>query len=109
VSGSATVTSNATNSPLTISLSGTGVQAVSHSVTLSWTASTSTVVGYNVYRSTVSGGPYTLLTSSPVTGTTFTDTTVQARVTYYYVVTAVDSSGNESAYSNEASVTVPTP
>ena len=109
VSGSVTVTSNATNSPLTISLSGTGVQAVSHSVTLSWDASTSsTVVGYNVYRSTVSGGPYTLLTSSPIAATTYTDMTVQAGVTYYYVVTAVDASGNESAYSNEASVTVPT-
>jgi fibronectin type 3 domain-containing protein len=82
VSGSATVISNATNSPLTISLSGTGVQAVSHSVTLSWDASTSsTVVGYNVYRSTVSGGPYTLLTSSPIAATTYTDMTVQAGVT----------------------------
>lgn len=109
VVGAAIVTSDATNSPMTIILSGTGVQPVSHSVTLNWTASTSTVVGYNVYRSTTSGGPYTLITSSPVVGTTYTDTTVQAGVTYFYVVTAVDSSGNESAYSNQASVTVPTP
>ena len=56
--GSVTVTSNASNSPAMVVLSGTGVQAVSHSVTLTWTASTSTVNGYNVYRSTVSGGPY---------------------------------------------------
>jgi Abnormal spindle-like microcephaly-assoc'd, ASPM-SPD-2-Hydin/Fibronectin type III domain len=109
VSGTVTVTSNATNSPINISLSGTGMQAVAHSVSLSWTASTSTVVGYNVYRSTVSGGPYTLITSSNVPGTTYTDTGVQAGVTYFYVVTAVDSNGNESAFSNEASVTVPTP
>jgi len=108
-SGSVTVTSNATNSPINISLSGTGTQAVAHSATLSWTASTSTVVGYNVYRSTTSGGPYTLITSGPVAGITFTDTSVQAGATYFYVVTAVDVNGIESAFSNEASVTVPTP
>jgi Abnormal spindle-like microcephaly-assoc'd, ASPM-SPD-2-Hydin/Protein of unknown function (DUF1573) len=107
--GTVTVTSNATNSPINISLSGTGTQATAHSVSLSWTASTSTVVGYNVYRSTISGGPYTLITSSPVPGETYTDTSVQAGVTYFYVVTAVDSNGNESAFSNEAPVTVPTP
>jgi hypothetical protein len=55
------------------------------------------------------GGPYTLITSSPLAGITFTDTTVQAGLTYFYVVTAVDASGNESAYSNEASATVPIP
>jgi len=109
VSGNVTVTSNATNSPISISLSGTGTQAVAHSVALSWIASTSTVVGYNVYRATTSGGPYTLITSSPVNGITFTDTAVQAGVTYFYVVTAVDANGNESVNSNEASATVPTP
>jgi hypothetical protein len=108
-SGNVSITSNATNSPISISLSGAGTQAVSHSVGLTWNASTSTVVGYNVYRSTTSGGPYTLITSSLVSGTTYSDTSVSAGVTYYYVVTAVDSSGNESAYSNEASATVPTP
>jgi hypothetical protein len=109
VSGAVTITSNATNSPINISLSGTGTQTVAHSVSLSWTASMSTVVGYNVYRSTTSGGPYTLITSTPVAGVTYTDTAVQAGVTYFYVVTAVDANGNESAFSNEASVTVPTP
>jgi Abnormal spindle-like microcephaly-assoc'd, ASPM-SPD-2-Hydin/Transmembrane protein 131-like N-terminal len=109
VSGTVKVTSNATNSPISISLSGTGTQVVAHSVSLSWTASTSTVVGYNVYRSTVSGGPYTLITSAPVAATSYSDTAVQAGVTYFYVVTAVDANGNESAFSNEASVTVPTP
>jgi len=109
VSGNVTLTSDATNSPINISLSGTGTQAVAHSVSLTWTASTSTVIGYNVYRSTTSGGPYTLITNSPVTGTSFSDTTVQAGVTYFYVVTAVDASGNESVNSNEVSVTIPTP
>ena len=106
VTGSVTVASNATNSPDKITLSGTGVAAVTHSASL-WTASTSTVMGYNVYSSTVSGGPYTKLTLTPVTTTSYTDTTVQAGATYYYVVTSVDSSGAESSYSSEVSATIP--
>ena len=105
--GSVTVGSNATNSPASVSLSGTGVQPVSHSVTLTWTASTSTVTGYNVYRSTVSGGPYSKVNSSLVAGTTYTDSTVQASQGYFYVVTSVDASGTESAFSTEVSVTIP--
>jgi hypothetical protein len=105
--GTVTVTSNATNSPATITLSGTGVQPVAHSVTLTWTASTSTVSGYNVYRSTVSGGPYTKQTGTPITATSYADSAVSASTTYYYVVTSVDASGVESAYSAEVSATVP--
>jgi len=105
--GSVKVTSNATNSPASVTLSGTGVQPVSHSVTLTWTASTSAVSGYNVYRSTVSGGPYTKVNSSLIAATTYTDSTVQASTAYFYVVTSVDSSNVESANSTEVSVTVP--
>ena len=105
--GNVTVTSNAANSPASVALSGTGVQVVSHSVTLNWTASTSTVSGYNVYRSTVSGGPYAKLNSTLIATTTYTDTAVQSGQTYYYVVTAVDSSGVESVYSTQVSATVP--
>lgn len=107
-SGDITITSNASNATLTIGLSGTGVQSSQPWVTLSWTASTSSVAGYNVYRSTVSGGPYTIiLNSSLVAGLSYTDSTVQAGVTYYYVVAAVSASGVESSYSNQASATVP--
>ena len=103
--GSVTVTSTA-SSPKTIALYGTGVQ-VSHSVTLSWSASTSTVSGYNIYRTTVSGSGYTRINSGLVPGLTYTDTTVQPGTTYYYVATAVDTSGNESTDSNQASATIP--
>lgn len=106
-SGSVTVASNATNSPDSISLSGTGVAAVNHSVTLSWSPSTSTVIGYNTYSSTVSGGPYTKLTSSPDAATSYTDSGVQAGQTYYFVITSVNSSNMESGYSPEVSATVP--
>jgi len=90
---------------------GGGGSVHSHSVVLTWDASTSPdVVGYNVYRSDVSGGPYTLLDASiPGSTLTYTDRTVQAGMTYYYVVTAVNSEGNESLYSNEASALVPSP
>jgi hypothetical protein len=108
IPGNVTVTSNATNSPASVTLSGTGVQpAVSHSVTLTWTASTSTVAGYNVYRSTVSGGPYTKVNSTLLAATTYVDTTVQSGQTYFYVVTSVDSSAVESANSTEVSATIP--
>ena len=108
-SGTVSFVSNATNSPATVSLSGTGTQPVAHSVDLSWNASTSSVTGYFVYRGTQSGGPYTKLQSSSQPGTTYVDSTVQSGTTYYYVVTAVDSSGNESADSNQATAAVPTP
>jgi hypothetical protein len=107
VTGSVTVSSNATNSPLTISLSGTGAQPVQHSASLTWTASSSTLAGYNVYRGSVSGGPYTLMNSSLISATDYTDSTVQSGQTYYYVTTAVNSSGNESVNSNEVTATIP--
>lgn len=84
-------------------------EPIPHSVTLDWTASTSAVIGYNVYRGTQDGGPYTLLNSSLVTTTQYQDSSVQSGQTYYYVVTAVDSSHVESTNSNQVSATIPTP
>ena len=107
VTGGASVASNASNSPGAIALSGTGVAVVNHSAALSWTASTSTVMGYNTYSSTTTGGPYTKLTSTPTPGTTYTDSTVKSGLTYYYVLTAVDSSGVESSYSTQISAIIP--
>ena len=105
VSGTISIVSNATGSPAAVTLLGTGV--IQHSVALSWIASTSTVAGYNVYRSTTSGSGYVKLNSSLVTGLTYTDSNVTSGTTYYYVTTAVDSSGNESAFSNQATAVIP--
>jgi len=91
------------------SLQGSGGAATSHSVSLSWRASTSTVIGYNIYRGTKSGGPYALINGSPEASTNFADTSVTGGTTYYYVVTAVNSKGVESVYSNQAVATVPSP
>jgi fibronectin type 3 domain-containing protein len=106
VTGSISLVSNASNSPTTVSLSGTGIASPSSSVTLTWNASTSAVAGYNAYRGNVSGGPYTRLNSSLVTGLTYTDYSVQAGQTYFYVATAVNANGVESVYSNQVQATV---
>jgi Abnormal spindle-like microcephaly-assoc'd, ASPM-SPD-2-Hydin len=100
--GSITVTSNASNSPATISLTGS-----SYAVSLAWQASSSSeLAGYNVFRGT-SSGSYTQLNASPITGTAYTDSTVADNQTYFYVVTAVNTSGVQSADSNQTSVSVP--
>jgi hypothetical protein len=108
-SGTLSFSSNASNSPAAQSLSGTGTTPPQHSVNLSWNASTSAVVGYNVYRGTASGGPYSRVNSGLDALTAYTDGTVQAGQTYYYVTTSVDGSNSESTYSNEVKAIVPTP
>jgi hypothetical protein len=108
ISGSVSLVSSATNSPATMGLSGSASQPSPHTVALSWSDSATTVAGYNVYRGTSTGGPYVLkLTSSPIGSTQFTDSGVQSGQTYYYVVTAVDSNGVESVYSDQATASIP--
>jgi hypothetical protein len=109
-SDSVTFSSNAANGPVMQALSGTGIASGPHSVDLSWDASgTPGIVGYNVYRSSASGGPYSLLTTSPDPSLLFSDTTVTAGQTYYYAVTALNSAGTESPYSNQVVAIVPSP
>jgi Abnormal spindle-like microcephaly-assoc'd, ASPM-SPD-2-Hydin len=105
-SGSVSVSSNATNSPAKIGLTGTGVTPIVHSVSLSWSDGDTTVTGYNAYVASVSGGPYSRLTSSPIAGTSYVDSSVQSGRTYYYVVTALDSTNQESTYSSEIAAIV---
>ena len=100
---------NGAGSPTTISLSGTGINPPAHQVSLFWNPSTSQVIGYNVYRGTQSGGPYSQLNSVAESATGFSDENVSAGRTYFYVVTAVDAENVESAYSNEAAAVIPTP
>jgi fibronectin type 3 domain-containing protein len=99
------ITDNAGSSPQTVSLSGTGA----HDVILSWAASGSSgVIGYNIFRGATSRKESTTpLNSSPITGTTYTDSNVTAGQTYYYMITAVSSSDVQSADSGEVSATVP--
>ena len=109
VTGEVTVTTNFSSTPLSIALSGTGVAASTHSVTFTWNASTSNVIGYRAYRATTPGGPYTSLNSTVNPQLRWTDSTVQAGTTYYYVVTSVAADTVESVYSNQASAAIPKP
>ena len=107
-SGSLSFTSNATNSPTVQSVTGTGTAPPQHSVSLTWNSSAN-AVGYNIYRGSVSGGPYSIINTSLDASTALTDNNVTAGQTYYYVVTAVDASSNESGYSNQTTAVIPTP
>lgn len=111
VTGNVSLANDSASNPFLVALAGTGTVVVgnSHSVDLGWVASTSSVAGYNIYRSTQASGPYQKLNSSLLTTTSFTDSTVASGTTYYYVATAVDANNYESAYSNQAKAIVPTP
>ena len=102
-SATLTFTSNAQPSTTTESLTGTGTAASSHSVDLSWNASTSSdVSGYNVYRSvyTSACGSFSKINALLNASTVYTDTLVVNGTSYCYATTAVDSSNQESGYSN---------
>ena len=80
---------------------------VQHSVQLAWNASATTVSGYNLYRGTSNGGPYTKINSALLIVLIYTDSTVSSGNTYYYVSTSVDSTGKESSYSDQATAIIP--
>jgi fibronectin type 3 domain-containing protein len=82
---------------------------VTHDVVLTWVAATvptgaPAVNGYNVYRGTTSQGETLLVSIGNVT--TYTDSSVAANTTYYYIVTATSTAG-ESGPSNEVNVGIP--
>jgi Abnormal spindle-like microcephaly-assoc'd, ASPM-SPD-2-Hydin len=107
------ITSNASDSSVSLSLSGTGTAASTHTVNLSWNASSSpNVVGYNIYRAmyTTSCGSYSKINSLLDTATLYTDSAVVDGTSYCYASTAVNTSNEESAYSNIVSnVKIPAP
>jgi hypothetical protein len=108
VAGTLTISSNAPT--LHVALAGQGAgPAVPHTVSLGWAPSLSAVIGYNVYRASLSGGPYTRVNPSADSLTSYKDHGVSGGQKYYYVVTAIDGSGIESSFSNQVAVTIPSP
>lgn len=96
--------------PYTVSLVNAhpgGMKPRVYYLELTWTDSTDpNSTSVNVYRATVSGGPYTKIASGIPVGTQlFDDFTVVPQTTYFYVVTEVDNVGNESGFSVEQSGT----
>jgi fibronectin type 3 domain-containing protein len=65
------------------------------------------VTSYNVYRSTTSGSGFVKINPNPVPLFAYTDASVANGTTYYYVTTAVDSNGLESAFSNQVTAVIP--
>lgn len=84
-----------------------------HSIQLSWTYSQGSdlTLGFNVYRATTTGGPYTKINSVPVaiTALSFTDTTGVTGTKYFYIVTAVDAAGFETQSSEVSATMLPSP
>lgn len=94
----ASFSSNASNPAAGATLTGTGVAADAHTVSLSWDASkSSNIVSYNIYRAPYSAacGSYSKIGSSA--NTTYMDSSVVNGQAYCYETTAVNSSDEESS------------
>jgi hypothetical protein len=108
-----TFTSNAQSSTTVETLTGTGAAVPVHSINLSWNASTSEdISGYNIYRAVYASacGSYSKINSLLNAGTVYTDSVVVDGATYCYATTAVNTSNEESGYSNIVSnLQVPAP
>jgi hypothetical protein len=113
VTAALTFTSNAQSSTTVETLTGTGMAAPVHSVNLSWSASTSSnISGYNIYRAGYASacGSFSKINPALNTGTLYTDSGVVDGANYCYATTAVNTSNEESGYSNVVSnVQVPAP
>ena len=113
VTAALTFTSNAQSSTTVETLTGTGTAAPVYSINLSWGASTSSnLSGYNIYRAAYASacGSFSKINPALNTGTLYTDSAVVDGANYCYATTAVNTSNEESGYSNIVSnVEVPVP
>ncbi len=97
--------STTTSSSTTSSSSTTPVASTSTTASLTWSPVTSTnLAGYKVYVGTASGRYGTPLNVGNVSSYVLSNLT--AGTTYYFVVTSYNSSGGESAPSNEVSKSI---
>lgn len=98
----------ATNSPRTIPVTLTVSAPTSSSATLTWNANTdSDLQGYKVYKATTSGAYVGApLATLPAGTVTYQATGLLSGTTYFFVVTAYDTAGNESVFSTEVSKSI---
>ena len=110
---SLTFTNNAQSTTTTEALKGTGTPAPTHTVNLSWNASASSnITGYNVYRAAyvTSCGSFSKINTGLATSTLYVDSNVIDGAKYCYATTAVNTSSQESGYSNIVSnIQIPPP
>ncbi|MDV6375365.1 malectin domain-containing carbohydrate-binding protein [Deinococcus arenicola] len=84
---------------------GLTATASSAGIVLKWTANTEAdLAGYRVLRSPIAGGPFTVLTPTPLTASTYTDTSAQPGQMAYYQVVAVDKKGNASGPASASAI-----
>src|SRR6185312_8875462 len=103
-SATPTAAQDTTPPPVPAGLNATSGNA---SASLTWSpVSASDLAGYNLYRGTTTGGPYTTkVNTSVIGGTTFNDTGLTNGTQYFYVVRSIDTTGNESGNSGQTSTT----
>jgi hypothetical protein len=105
-SGTITVSATGTTSR-TVAVTLAVSAPTTSSATLTWAPSTdSNLAGYKIYRSTTSGVYGTALATVPAGTVTYQETGLSANTTYFFVITAYDSAGNESLFSNEVSKSI---
>ena len=68
------------------------------SVALNWATSTDSVLGYHVYRMVGANGAFTRLTSSPITGTSYTDTSATGAANYMIRAVKLETSASGTYY-----------
>jgi Abnormal spindle-like microcephaly-assoc'd, ASPM-SPD-2-Hydin len=118
-SSSATLTLDSSSLPVPVKLAVSGSATTAspsgpgnpqpHTVTLDWSAGSSSAKGFHVYRSEEAGGPFKRINHGKLESTSYKDTDVVGGGHYFYVVTAIGDGGPESAFSNEISVEIPIP
>lgn len=80
--------------------------ALAGDVTVSWDANTEAdLAGYKVYYGTGSGNYQNIVDVANVTSHQITE--LAEGFTYFFAVTAYDSTGNESEYSQEVNIFIP--
>jgi Fibronectin type III domain/Viral BACON domain len=104
---STTITVTSGGITRTVNITLTLNAPLTSSVTLTWRPNTeSDLAGYKVYRANSSGAYGAPIAAIPGNTASYTVTGLQFNTTYYFVVTAYDIAGNESAYSNEVSKSI---
>jgi len=71
------------------------VDRTSRSLAMIWQPNTS-AAGFNIYRSTSSAGSFAKINGAPIMGASFADGGLNPSTTYYYQISAVDGTGQES-------------
>jgi fibronectin type 3 domain-containing protein len=103
-----TITVSATGAlPKTIAVTLTVNAPMTSSAALTWNSNTDVdLAGYKIYRSTASGTYGAALATVPAGTVTYLATGLTANTTYFFVITAYDTAGNESLFSNEVSKSI---